>query len=438
MNSPRGKTLTLALTSEDRYLPVAVNFAENSARAFGLGNTEALHLRLAVEEIFSYISRSMCAGEGIQIECANGVYYTQVCFRLPVSKLNLGGFNITSSFSYDSESDLEEMGLMLASQSVDHLQIRSEGNQRISLILKKEKAYPESVERVSVPQDAEGLETETPDAEKLKVFSLLAAGSDPAAPNLFKYPGKVVDMAASGECFPIIAVNGRREIVGGVLYGYRSEKTVQLLGPFIFHDGKARETGEALIEACIGRVARSKALGLLSFSELPEFLAGGFEPLGSLVYFSEGKPPVPKKSFYRHLHEDPGCEVWTHESMAGYLREEYGRLFLARSIRTVRDRGEARDEGASLFAAEIHRERAQAVLRPLWPGGDYIENIEKHVRLLGGDGLLNIFFELDLGIPWHAGLIPALSRGGFKPGIVLPFAGVSDIVIFQYHDATES
>jgi hypothetical protein len=438
MNKPDGKTLTLALAADNGYLDVAVNFAENSVRAFGLGNTESLQMRLAVEEIFIYISRSVCAGESIQIECTNGVYYAQVCFRFPVSKPNLRGLNITSSFSYDGESDLEEMGLMLASQSVDHLQIRSEKNQRISLILKKEKAYPESDEEPAVPESAEGMEMETPDAERLKVFSLLAAGSGPDAPLLFKYPGKVVDMAASGEYFPIIAVNRRREIVGGILYSYRSERTVQLLGPFIFHQGKAREIGEALLEDCIGKVARSKALGLLSFFGLPEFLAGGFEPLGSLDYFSAGNPPVPKKSFYRHLHEDPGCEVWTHESIAGYLREEYDRLFLARSIRTVRDRGEARDEGASLFAAEIHREWSQAILRPLWAGSDYRENVGEHVRLLRGDGLLNLFFELDLGIPWHAGLIPALDGGGFKPGIVLPFAGVSDIVIFQYHDASES
>ena len=51
---------------------------------------------------------------------------------------------------------------------------------------------------------------------------------------------------------------------------------------------------------------------------------------------------------------------------------------------------------------------------------------------------LNIFFELDLGISWHAELIPVLIANQFKPEIILPFAGQSDLIIFQHHDETES
>ncbi len=94
--------------------------------------------------------------------------------------------------------------------------------------------------------------------------------------------------------------------------------------------------------------------------------------------------------------------------------------------------------GASLFAAEIVRERAEATLRPLWPGADLAANVARHVRYLQADGLTTLLFEIDLGLPWHAELIPVLMANGFTPALLLPFAGQADLVIFQHHDATES
>jgi hypothetical protein len=63
--------------------------------------------------------------------------------------------------------------------------------------------------------------------------------------------------------------------------------------------------------------------------------------------------------------------------------------------------------------------------------------VERHIRFLHNDGFLNLYFELDLGIPWHAELSPLLLDHQFKPGIILPFAGKSDIVIFEYNNETK-
>jgi len=94
--------------------------------------------------------------------------------------------------------------------------------------------------------------------------------------------------------------------------------------------------------------------------------------------------------------------------------------------------------GTSLFSAEVHRDRRAVTLRPLWPGNDFSANLERHIRFLRDDGFLNLHFELDLGIPWHAQLGPVLMAQRFKPGIILPFAGKSDIVIFEYDNETGS
>jgi hypothetical protein len=46
---------------------------------------------------------------------------------------------------------------------------------------------------------------------------------------------------------------------------------------------------EALLAACISNIARTRALGLLSLSGLPESIRNNFETLGSLRYYEEGK-----------------------------------------------------------------------------------------------------------------------------------------------------
>jgi hypothetical protein len=353
--------------------------------------------------------------------------------------LNLRGLNIASAVAADRECDLEEMGLMIASRSVDRLHLTVEKGNRVSLAVTREKAYPRTAETIPLPEAPESVTLETPDQEGVKRFALLVgqAYAEKDRPSFFDYPGKVADMVAGGEFHCLAAMNPKREIVGGILFGDRSERIVHSFGPYLFHRGEGRRTGEALLEACLGRIARSKALGLLSLSGLPPALEGQFEPLGSLSYHAHGKAPVPRPFFFRHLHEDPGCEVWSMGEFTAWLEGQYGRLVLAREIRTVRAMGETH-AGASLLAAELARERAEAVLRPLLPGVDLAANVERHIRFLTGDGFCNLFFELDLGVPWQSELIPVLMGHGFEPGILLPFAGQADLVIFQHADATES
>jgi hypothetical protein len=439
MDEAKNRPLSVHLDARPRFLSVVTQFVETAATAFGLGKEESLKLCLATEEIFLYICQYVCPGDALEVECRDGLYYTRVFFRFSASSLNLKGLNIASAVAGDRECDLEEMGLVIASRSVERLHLAVEKANRISLAVTKEKAYPRIADKTPLPDTPEKVTVETPDGEGVKRFSLLVeqTAAERDRSSFFAYPGKVADMVAGGEYRCLTAVDPKGEIVGGILFGDRSERIVHSFGPYVFHGGEGRFTGEALLDACLGRIARTKALGLLSLSGLPPALESRFEPLGYLSYLAEGRAPVRRPFFFRHLHEDPGGEVFSGEELTAWLASQYDRLVLARNIRTVRAMGETH-LGSSLLATEITRERAEALLRPLWPGDDLGANVERHVRYLSGDGLWNLFFEIDLGVPWHGELIPILMANGFKPELLLPFAGHADLVIFQHHDATES
>ena len=439
MDADKMRTLTLGISARTTYLPVVTSFVESAAIVFGMKKEEYLRLGLATEEIFLYLCNFVCPGKELEVQCFNGFYYTRVLFRFSAVELNLSGLNIASNIAPDREPDLDAMGLMIASRSVDHLNIVVEKNNRICLTITKEKAYPEPLEVLPLPQSTDKISTETPDAERLKIFATLTAQSHDLSqrPSFFTYPGKLVDMVASGEYSAIVALNQKKEVGGGIVFCYRTEKNVECFGPYCFAPEQEKIICETLLAACISSIARTKALGLLSLSGLPASIRSNFEALGSLRYSEEGKIPVDQFSFYRLLHEDPGFEVWSAGDLTDYLKREYSRLALAREIRTVQNMGETRS-GASLFAAEVHRDRQAVTLRPLWPGDDFSANIERHIRFLRDDHFLNLYFELDLGIPWHAELIPLLMAQQFKPGIILPFAGKSDIVMFEYNNETKS
>lgn len=439
MDDEKKRLLTLGISARTAYLHVVMQFVESSAIVFGLKKEEYLPLCLAVEEIYLHLCNVVCPGKALEVQCYGGIFYVRVLFRFSASELNLSGLNIASTIAHDHEADLDAMGLMIASRSVDQLNITAEKNNRICLAVTKEKLYPAFREAVPSPQSAGKLSLETPDGERLKRFAVLAGQSSaaPLGPAFLTYPGKVVDMVAGGEYDAIFALNPKKEILGGILFHYRTEKIVQCFGPYAFDEGEEKTICETLLDACIARIARTRALGLLSLSGLSACLRNHFEMLGSLLHYEKERAPVSEFSFYRHLHEDPGGEVWSCTEIDGYLRREYRRLALAREIRAIQDMGETRS-GSSLFSAEVHRERHEVTLRPLWPGEDFPANVERHLHFLRNDGLINLYFELDLGVPWHVELVPVLVAHRFQPGFILPFAGQSDLLIFQHHDDAQS
>ena len=260
--------------------------------------------------------------------------------------------------------------------------------------------------------------------------------ADPLRPPFFNYPGQVADMVTAGDCQILTAVDAKGECAGGVLFRFLTSRIIEMFGPHGFHDGREGEIAAMLLDACITNTARTKAIGLVSLTGLSVSSQAQFELLGLIKHYATEGKAVEIQAFYRLLHEDPGCLVFTDECLKDYLRQEYARLFLAREIRDVRNQGETKT-GVSIFSTEVRREQSLANLRPLWPGADFDANVKRHINFLKGESIANIFFALDLGVSWHASLSPVLLNNHFRPALIIPFAGLADLVIFQY-DRTES
>jgi hypothetical protein len=187
----------------------------------------------------------------------------------------------------------------------------------------------------------------------------------------------------------------------------------------------------ALVEACLGAIAKSEAVGLLCTYPTNRLPAEFFEELGRLDISSSEGEALELPMFYRHLKEDHGGRVWAHADLKDFLEREYQRLFLAREISLTQDQGEQRPKH-SVFAADIDRTVGLAMLRPLWDGSDAADNLARHLTALSREGAGSILLEMDLAHAWQAALAPDLLANGFEPKLLLPYGGDGDLVIFQH------
>lgn len=416
------------------FLRLVTSFAGESARAFGLDEPGAVKLTLACEEIFAYLCEADRAGEELTVEAENGGYYTRLKFLFKAREFNLRAFNLTAAVAPGDASSLAEMGLLIAARFVDSFYFTGDPRHDPGLVLVKEKAYP-------APPGAVVQETgpildfhlAPPDPENLKIFVRLVTVHYPDHLYIesFRQPGKVVDMVAGGEYGAQLAVDGKGRIAGGVVWRRLGAGTVELFGPYLFHQQVGTGLAEELIDSCIGQMARTDAVGLICRYATPALPGGYFESLGTIELARGTGAPAPQSVFYRALREDPGCRVWAHPGLVDFLRAEYSRLFFTRDIQLTGYEGEQRPSH-SIFAPQFDRANSRITLRPIWDGADAAANLVRHVRILKAEGLLNIFFELDLAFAWQAALTPVLLSNGFSPRYLLPYGGRADVAVFQH------
>ncbi|MFA6810623.1 MAG: hypothetical protein WCR47_06140, partial [Desulfoplanes sp.] len=72
---------------------------------------------------------------------------------------------------------------------------------------------------------------------------------------------------------------------------------------------------------------------------------------------------------------------------------------------------------------------------PMIDGVDIGDIIHAHIQRLREEGLKNIFFRVEMALAWQAHIEKTLLKNGFEPAYILPQAGSSDILIFQYDPA---
>ena len=426
--------VALSVRAETAFVPLAVAFVENAAAAFGLEREDVLGLTLATEEIFAYLCSSGVPHEPVEIRCLGGVYYVQVQFLFQAEDFNMRAFNLTAAPDLQEEQRLEETGLLIASRMVDHFDFSAVDAKGQSLILMKEKTYPAVTDVPAV--DARPLTAfsiRKPDPEELKMFARLVnryyAGH--IVPPFLRFPGKVADMAGSGDYAASLAVDSVGQIGGGIMWRVAGLKIVECCGPYMFNQVPGSGLAEALANSCIEAIARTDAVGLLNRYPTPEVPDGYFERLGSLSYRKSEHAPSELTVLYRQLVEDPGATVWSHPDLEKFLADQYQRLYLARRIQPVRSEGEA-TALSSVLSAEFDRTNGLVTLRPVVAGADAEENLARHVEVLEQENLTGILVSLDLGKPWQSAFVPALLKQSFLPRIVMPYAGKGDLVLFQH------
>ncbi|RPI21411.1 MAG: hypothetical protein EHM61_24830 [Acidobacteria bacterium] len=425
--------LVLRLPADEAYLPLATSFVEEASTAFRLGQSEALSLTLATEEVFLHLVKAVISDRDcIEIGCTNGGYRVRVDLDFPAARLDLRTFNLTASVTPTDESSLEEMGLLLASRSVDQFQLVQLESARLRLGLFKERAYP-PIGQPDLPAARPlGLYLVRPATkEEAKVLSQIAFSRYTAdlLPSFLGFPGKLSDMVAAGDYQAAVAVGESETLGGGLLWRSEGGRIAECYGPYLVEGtGENSEVGEALIDHCLGIIAKTSVTGLLNFHPTPDFPQNRFERLGSLRRSDETVSS--RTAWFRLLHEDPGTVCWTSPALAEFLTGQYERLVLPREIRLVRDEGENRDAHSVLFA-DIDRTRSSVTLHPVWPGLDSAHNLETHLQLLKAEGFREILFSLDAGQSWQAHFAPFLLDAGFQPQLILPYAGQGDMVLFQ-------
>lgn len=431
----RPAPVTLSAPLDLTFLPLVTGFAEQAAAAFGLGRDQGLQLTLAAEEIISYLGRFSDPGENVRVEAEGGGHYVELKFFLPRRDVDLRAFNLTASLSPDRQADLDELGLLIASRSVERFYVFDAPEAGLGLVLIKEKAYPQAIEPPPIGPLAE-YDVGPARPEDLKLLAGLIGAHYPAGifPPGLDVPGRLVDMVAGGNYGAAVG-RGRsgadRDLIGGgIVWHWQSERTVACFGPYLFNQADDSDLGAALVEACLAAIAKTEAVGLFCLLATPQMPSGYFETLGELDLVDPDGGRETRPCYWRQLHEDPGARVWCHPRLEEWLTRTYQGLFLARGLRLTRHEGEGRPPH-SVLGADFNRPAGTVILRPVLDGEDVALNLARHVELLAGEKVPNVLFEIDLDRAWQADLTPVLLDGGFRPRLVLPQGGRSDLVIFQ-------
>ena len=423
----------MKIPMEQAFIRLAPVFVGQGAMGLGLDEEAADEISLAAEEVMAYLVRVGSPDGEVEIRCLAGSHYIQTDFSFPLQNLGLHAFNMTATVSFDDESGMDEMELLIASRMADQFRISRQPNGNLKLTLIKDFSYPEIVDDNVVELTELSLfSLKEPDPGQIKWFLRLVNQACPATsfPKDFRYPGKIVDMAAAGDYRLLIAVNPAGEIGGGIVWRWEGLKTVELFGPYIFHERTHSDMARQLMDGCIGSVARTSALILINRMPSAELPEGYLEPLGTISMLGADGAAQELTVYFREMHEEMGAVAWAHPELLAFLEREYRRLYFPREIRPVSPDGEA-DDSNSVLSAEMDRRFNRGTLRPIWPGADRLENLKNHLNLMAHEGLRSVFFEMDLGSSWQADFTPDLLKLGFTPQMILPHTGTGDLLIFE-------
>lgn len=428
--------VSLELTADPAFFTLARSVAEHAVVAMGLGEAERQRVGMATEEIFL----CLCRGGGgadrrLVMKCQPGGSSVRIVFRFASRHFPLEYFNLTASVSEAEAEDTGGLGLLIASRLVDRFSVEHDNGDHLVLTLVKEKQYPPpSPDVVPLPPPPEGPVTVHPAApEEAAHAAAQVAARYPAEalPRAFRQPRMFMDMLDFGETKAAVAVVADGSPVGLIAWHPApGGKIMECDGPFVITRAPSTAVGEALLDFCIGDIAKLPVVGLVNRRPPPDIPAHYFEAVGSLPAGGPDGASPPVTALFRQMHEDPGSTVWAHERLRPFLEDQHRRLSLPRRIVPPEDRDAAPGVRTVLFT-RFDRVRRTATLWPVVAGSDMAENLAAHLKLLADEAPAGVFFSLDLGRPWQAAFAPAVLDAGFTPRFILPYAGVGDLALFS-------
>lgn len=436
--------ITLLLPTETASAAVVNTAVPRAAEAFGLGSGAALKLSLAVEEVFLYLLGAASPERRMELDVIARPTAVEVAFGFEARTLDLGALNLTAqadACSFLEQEDFAQVGLLLAASAVDKMRLEHLGAGRMRLALEVGREYPEPSAPPPVDFEPQGLVRleRSPSSDLLReaCLRILARHAAGDLPRIIRAPGMLVDLVAGGEAEALVALDGRERVCGLLCWTGRNAKTIVFHGPYCALSARREETAGKLLDGFLQSVAKSGASGVMTPLASDLLPSGEYESLGSLDRLLPDGAKQVRPAAFRLIAEDMGCTVWAHSAIQGFLEREYDRLDLVRDLRSVVSLGESRPE-ASVFSANLEAGTGVALLRPLMDGRDASANLGRHVCALRAKGFPNILFELDLAHGWQAALAGPLADNGFRPRMVHPLGGRSDLVIFQHESAVAS
>ena len=403
-------------------LALTIGFAENAAKAFGLEAAQSLRLALAVEEVFAFLAARGQGEAVMRLLVRSGGYYVEIVCFVPLHALPTRVMNQTVAANPEDEDFLAEMGILLAARMVDRFRLALENEQEMGLCFLVEKEYPEMRAQLAAPP-AGNYRPGKGGRDELKRFAQQAgAFYRNEAPDFFRFPGKVLDMVAGGEYEAVLAVDGKGNVGGGMLWTRRGS-LVEAYGPYVFREGLA----VGIVEKVLENLSRSQAVSMVIRRPTIDVPRDYFEELGCLTDSAAGTGGV----LYRQLEEDTGMTAFVHVSLQEFVTEYYERFVLPRDIIAVESAGERQAEHCVL-SVTVDAGAKQAVLAAQVAGADAPAVLQDYLTSLQRQHMAAILFELDMGREEEALLVPALTAAGFAPLFVLPCGGKGDLIVFQY------
>lgn len=425
------QSVSLSLCADIAWVPLVQSLVEQGAPVFGLDQNKTLRLVMAVEEIVAHLANT-APGTRIQLNLKPGGWHVLADFAFTADPSELWAMTIAARSDTFVPEGMDHLGLLLASCMVDGFTVHLEG-EVVHLALRQDLTYlPASPGKAKpVRQRGELAIDSSPEPALIKLACLRSLEFYPSFKlhQAFSMPGKAADMVAKGDLSMAVALDGVGALMGMICWHVSSDQSIGFFGPYVFAGGE--KTASGLTDHLIHCIARTRAMGLFSELATDDLPMGAFESLGHFDLIQPKGKKLCREVWYRHLGEDMGASVWAHPSMVNFLEKCYDQQVLMRDIRQTDGLGE-RLPRRSVFSAILRPEAGEVTLLPMVTGEDAKECVALHVETLNRKNFSNIFFKLDLAHGWQASLGGVLMETGFKPRLVLPYGGKSDVVVFQH------